>query len=61
MDYETFLICTPRGEIASSDLFSGFFFAMKKDTEILPVTCQYANKLKGHEQEYNGGFTFGLF
>jgi len=47
MDYESFLICTPRGEIASSDLFSGFFFAVKKDTEILPVTCLYANKTKG--------------
>jgi len=47
MDYESILICTPRGEIASSDLFSGFFFAVKKDTEILPVTCLYANKTKG--------------
>ena len=47
MDYESFLICTPRGEIASSDLFSGFFFTVKKDAGLLPVTCQYANKTKG--------------
>ena len=35
MDYESFLICTPRGEIASSDLFSGFFLEFMQLLEIL--------------------------
>ena len=49
MDCESFLICTLRGEIASSDLFSGIFSSVRKIQKSYPSRANMLTKLKGHE------------
>ena len=49
MDCESFLICTLRGEIASSDLFSGIFSSVRKIQKSYPSHANMLTKLKGHE------------
>ena len=61
MDCESFLICTPRGEIASSDLFRGIFSPVRKIQKSYPSRANMLTKRKGHEEGYPGGFIFGLF